>query len=59
MKRIYTIALLLGSISLHAQDAQKFSFSEAISYAEQNNTSYKNAKLDVNIAKETVKQTAS
>ena len=59
MKRISIIALLFGSLSLRAQDTQKFSFSEAISYAEQNNTSYKNAQLDVNIANETVKQTAS
>jgi outer membrane protein TolC len=59
MKRIIFFALFLGNVAAQAQEAQKFSFSEALSYAEQNNTSYKNAQLDVNIAKETVKQTTS
>lgn len=59
MKRIIIFSLLLGSLSIQAQDVKKFSFSEAITYAEQNNASYKNAQLDVKIAKETVKQTTS
>jgi len=59
MKRIIIFSLLLGSLTIQAQDVKKFSFSEAITYAEQNNTSYKNAQLDVKIAKETVKQTTS
>ena len=59
MKRIIIFSLIFGSIAAKAQDARKFSFSEAITFAEQNNTTYKNAQLDVNIAKETVKQTTS
>lgn len=59
MKRITIIALLLGSFSLRAQEVKEFSFKDAISFAEQNNSGYKNAQLDVKIAKETVKQTAS
>jgi outer membrane protein TolC len=59
MKRIIIFSLIFGSVAAKAQDARKFSFSEAITFAEQNNTTYKNAQLDVNIAKETVKQTTS
>ena len=59
MKRIIIFAICLGSLSSRAQESKKFSFSEAITFAEQNNTTYKNAQLDVNIAKETVKQTTS
>ena len=59
MKRIIIFAICLGSLSSWAQESKKFSFSEAITFAEQNNTTYKNAQLDVNIAKETVKQTTS
>ena len=59
MKRKLIFTLFLGAFAANAQETKTFSFSEAITFAEQNNTSYKNAQLDVNIAKETVKQTAS
>lgn len=59
MKRIIFFALFFGTIAVEAQETKKFSFGEAITFAEQNNTAYKNAQLDVSIAKETVKQTTS
>lgn len=59
MKRKLIFTLFLGAFAAHAQETKTFSFSEAITFAEQNNTAYKNAQLDANIAKETVKQTAS
>lgn len=59
MKPISIIAFFIGILSINAQDTRKFNLKEALEFTAQNNLSYKNAQLDVSIAKETVKQTAS
>ncbi|NBX88261.1 MAG: hypothetical protein EBQ97_07065 [Bacteroidetes bacterium] len=59
MKRIVILSLLLAQLSLRAQEVKQFSLQEALAFTEQNNLSYLNAQYDVQIAKETVKQTTS
>ena len=59
MKRIFILSLLLAQLTLHAQELKQFSLQEALAYTEQHNPSYLNAQYDVQIARETVKQTTS
>lgn len=60
MKRTYLLTALLCSVFvISAQTPIKLGLNDALSYADQHNTSYKNAQLDIGIAKETIKQTAS
>jgi outer membrane protein TolC len=59
MKRIIIFSLLFAQLSLRAQEVKQFSLQEALAFTEQNNLSYLNAQYDVQIARETVKQTTS
>ncbi len=60
MKRTYLLTSLLCTVFvISAQSPIRIGLNEALFYADQHNTNFKNAKLDIDIAKETIKQTAS
>lgn len=60
MKKYIALAFLCTSGFLQAQtDSGKFNLTEAIAFAEKNSPTLKNAMLDKDISRETVKQVAS
>ncbi|PHX92087.1 MAG: hypothetical protein CK532_04725 [Flavobacteriales bacterium] len=60
MKRTCLLTSLLCTVFIiSAQSPIRLGLNEALLYADQHNTNHKNAQLDIGIAKETIKQTAS
>lgn len=56
MKQFFAfIFVLIAATATHAQDTLSLDLAQAISYAKSNKTSLKNARMDVDIAEQTVK----